>query len=195
MNLDDFIKIITIFPSLAIGMTFGILRSKFFASKYSEGLYKIFIGFSIFLLLISLGGMCYYWSELVNNEVEVKYFEFVILSLGVICSPILFLVTRKYLFEKNIFKTSELDPIINKFTSDADKNKIKLFGGDLNFFGNTPSEMNSNSQYIHLRSSNFKRVLILCESPKNKIQKIRYDKILSDISGAELRFITLNLLI
>jgi len=97
--------------------------------------------------------------------------------------------TKKNLEIKNIFATNELDPIINNFTSKADKKEIKLFGGDLNFFGNSVTEIDGNKQYIHLRAQHFNRILILCESPKNGVEtKIRYGKILKDMPNTELRF-------
>ena len=63
-----------------------------------------------------------------------------------------------------------------------------MFGRDLNFLGNNPQEMIGNAQYNHLLTMGFNRVLILCEAPKNNIQKIRYGKILHDFKGAELKF-------
>lgn len=97
--------------------------------------------------------------------------------------------TKRNLEVKSIFTTNELDPIINDFTSKADKKEIKLFGGDLNFFGNAVSDMDSNKQYTHLRAQHFNHILILCESPKGKVEtKIRYGKILKDMPNTELRF-------
>jgi hypothetical protein len=97
-------------------------------------------------------------------------------------------VTKKYLVVKDFYKTSELDPIVNNFTALANKDEIKLFGGDLNFLGNNPQDMDKHPQYIHLKSMDFRRVLILCALPDNSIQKIRYGKILYDFKGAKLKF-------
>ena len=97
-------------------------------------------------------------------------------------------MAKKYLVVKDVYETSELDPIVNRFTTIADKTSIRLFGGDLNFFGNTPEEMIQNNQYNHLKSLGFRSILIICESPKDNIQRIRYGQILIDLPNAELRF-------
>ncbi len=89
---------------------------------------------------------------------------------------------------KDTYNTPQLDPIVNDFTSSADTSEIKLFGGDLNFLGNSPNEIDKNAQYSHLRSMTFRRVLILCEEPVSLIQMIRYGKILDEVNGSELRF-------
>src|SRR5690606_18030227 len=82
----------------------------------------------------------------------------------------------------------ELDPIVNKWTSNADNSEIKLFGGDLSFFGQGPNNMDVNAQYTHLRSLGFNHILILCEDPNDNIKRIRYGKILSDMPTAKLKF-------
>lgn len=113
------------------------------------------------------------------------YFTFILLLVS---GSLLIVFTKYYLDKKNVFETSELNPIINKFTDDSDKSEIKLFGGDFNFLGNTPQEMDQNIQYSFLKSYSFRKVLILCEEPRNTVTKIRYGKILSDMNGVELRF-------
>jgi len=81
-----------------------------------------------------------------------------------------------------------LDPIINRFTTIADRTEIRLFGGDLNFFGNSEVQMNNNAQYTALRGSTFARISILCEEPQNADTRTRYGKILNELPGIELRF-------
>lgn len=187
MNLDHAIKIIFFLASASIGNIFGILRGRIFASKDSSYLHNIFKGFSILLILGSFVVFVIYWEELKNTP-EDKYFELSVLVSSIILGVILLLTSKKYLFEQNIYKSSELDPKVNTFTEDADKKEIKLFGGDLNFLGEYPPDLDVNNQYIHLRAMRFQKVLILCEFPKSRTQEMRYGKILSDITGAELRF-------
>ncbi|QLH45350.1 MAG: hypothetical protein HWD58_06895 [Bacteroidota bacterium] len=98
-----------------------------------------------------------------------------------------------FIHEKNLignfqYKTSQLDPVVNKFTSNADKNNIKLLAGDINFFGNSPSEMESNAQYNALRKEGFREIQILCWKPITNDSKIRYGKIQNDLTNVEFRY-------
>jgi len=179
--MDNFIKILLIAASASLGAILGVLRSKIFASKVNNGLHYVFYIFSAITFIISVLGVIIFRNEL-------KSFDIGVAIAAIIFSFLLWLATNRFLFFKNIYKSKDLDPIVNKFTSNADKNDIKLFGGDLNFLGNSPSEIDSNIQYTHLRSLSFKKVSILCEAPHTQIQRIRYGKILSEIPYAELRF-------
>lgn len=179
--IDNLIKIILTCGSVSLGALLGVLRSKIFASKENNKLHYIFYGFSIISALTCLIVGIKYWNQIDSFALGVLIATFVV-------SILLWLATNKYLFFKNIFNSTELDTPVNKFTSNADKNDIKLFGGDLNFFGNSPSEIDNNSQYTHLKSLAFKKVSILCETPHNQIQKIRYGKILHEMPYVELRF-------
>jgi hypothetical protein len=179
--MDNLLKIILIFGSVSLGALLGVLRSKIFASKENNKLHYFFYGFSIVSVLT-----CLFLSIKYSNKID--SFSIGVLIATFVLSILLWLATNKFLFFKNIYKSTELDTPVNKFTSNADKNDIKLFGGDLNFFGNSPSEIDNNSQYTHLKSLAFKKVSILCEAPHNQIQKIRYGKILHEIPYVELRF-------
>lgn len=110
------------------------------------------------------------------------------LSLILISGICIIIFTKKFLDKKSIYRTSELSPIIKRFTDLSDHNELKLFGGDLNFFGNTPSEMDMNDQYNHLKSLCFRMLLILCEVPADNSTKIRYGKIIQEMRGVELKF-------
>ncbi len=179
--MENFIKILLVGASISAGALLGVLRSKIFASKENNKLHYIFYGFSILVLLISIGGAIAFYHE-------IDTFGFAVLIASIVFSILLWLATNKFLFFKNVFKINELDPIVNKFTSNASKNDIKLFGGDLNFLGNTSSEIDANKQYTHLRSLEFKKISILCATPHTQIQRMRYGKILSDMPNTELRF-------
>ena len=179
--MDNFIKIILTCGSVSLGALLGVLRSKIFASKENNKLHYCFYTFSILTALGCVIVAIKYWAKADSFSIGILIATFLL-------SIVLWLATNKFLFFKNIFKTTELDPIVNKFTSNADKNDIKLFGGDLNFLGNSPSEIDNNKQYSHLKSLSFKKVSILCETPHTQIQKIRYGKILYEMPYAELRF-------
>lgn len=179
--MENFIKILLAGASISAGALLGVFRSKIFAAKENNKLHYIFYGFSVLALVISIIGAIIYWKEL-------SLFGIAVLIASVIFSILLWLATNKFLFFKNVFKIKELDPIVNKFTSNASKDDIKLFGGDLNFLGNTSAEIDANKQYTHLRSLEFKKISILCATPHTQIQRMRYGKILSDMPNTELRF-------
>lgn len=89
---------------------------------------------------------------------------------------------------KNIYKTNELDSIINEFTGKAEKGYINLLCGDIDFFGTTPNEMDNHAQYTFLKATGFKKINILCTRPKNNSERIRYGKILTDIAAVSIRY-------
>lgn len=181
MDSENFMKLILSGASISFGALLGVLRSKIFASKENNKLHYIFYSFSILILLLSIPGAIIYKKDL-------NAFNTTVIISAIIFSALLFLATNKFLIFKNVFKTKALDPIVNKFTANADKNDIRLFGGDLNFFGNSTQEIDVNKQYTHLRSLEFKKISILCETPHTQLQRIRYGKILSEMPYVQLRF-------
>jgi hypothetical protein len=183
MQQSDLITIFIGIISISIGIFFGVLGNKI-ASINNKSFWKW-----IFYLagLLSIVIPCIV-AFVYHTIIEASTSLIILLISSVVSGVLLIIGTKKILDKKQIFNSKELDPIVNDFTSKADKNEIKLFGGDLNFFGNSPQEIDINSQYTHLRSLQFNRVLILCETPNNQIQRIRYGKILSELQGAELRF-------
>ncbi len=185
MSLDNYTKIILVGVSLSIGAILGILRSKIFSSKEKNTLYYYFYAVGILILISIIACLIETWNELFNPP---HWFNIIAILLAIISLLILFILTKKFLIIKHIYRTSELDPIVNDFTSKADRSEIKLFGGDLNFFGESPNQIDENQQYIKLKAMGFTRVLIMCEAPNTPTQRIRYGKILSDIKGTELRF-------
>jgi hypothetical protein len=177
MNLQELTLILSIGISAAFGATLGILRSKIFASKVHNILYFFFY----FLSLVLFGFAAYtatcFWAE-----------SKIIIIVSIIAAVALVLTTRFLLILKDTYSTNELDPIVNKWTSSADNSEIKLFGGDLSFFGQGANNMDVNAQYTYLRSLGFNHILILCEVPNDNTKRIRYGKILSDMPTAELKF-------
>jgi len=119
---------------------------------------------------------------------EFNFITGITLSFYILGGLLLLIFTYRFLDRKFIYQSCELNSIIKDFTSDADRNEIKLFGGDLNFLGNSVLEMNNNAQYIDLRASNFTKVSILCVEPANADTRTRYGKILHDLPVTEFRF-------
>ncbi|TAH42331.1 MAG: hypothetical protein EYC69_06075 [Bacteroidetes bacterium] len=184
MEFNHITAILLSGTSICLGAFLGVLRSKIFSTKSKTNLHRFFYIFSTTIFLISIFFLFNNWNELFAPN----WFGIVVEFLAIISSVSLFILTKKYLVVKDIFNTSELDPIINKFTESADTDQIKLFGGDLNFFGNSPPDIDLHPQYRTLRSLQFKKILILCEKPKDTSVKIRYGKILHDMPQAQIRY-------
>ena len=180
MESSEFTSVILSFGAVSLGAFLGALGNKL-VTHNSQTNWKW--GFYLLSIISFLIGIIY--PIIIHKLVFNDYFGIFILLISSIS---LFVFTKKFLDRKFIYASSELDPIINNFTSNADHNEIKLFGGDLNFFGNGSSEMDRNSQYNHLKSLSFKKVAILCEFPSDIPTKIRYGKILNEAHGVELRF-------
>jgi hypothetical protein len=183
MQQNDLITIFIAITSISIGVFFGVLGNRLVSINNKSGWKWAF--YILGILSITAPAIIGYleWSLINASNLLLAIFIFSILS-----GFLVLISTKRILDKKQVFNSNELDPIVNDFTSKADKNEIKLFGGDLNFFGNSPQEIDVNKQYTHLRSLQFHHVLILCETPNNQIQRIRYGKILSELHGAELRF-------
>jgi hypothetical protein len=190
MELSHVTTILLAGASISLGAIFGSLRSKIFSSKAKHNLHYYFYGFSSMVMVLSVISSIIYWRALFAPN----WFAIVVVVIAISSSIALWVITKKYLIVeevtpvKEVFSTDELNPIVNDWTSNADKQEIKLFGGDLNFFGDGPNQMDSNSQYVHLRGLRFRKVLILCEEPGDPSTKIRYGKILYDLESTELRF-------
>jgi hypothetical protein len=180
MNL--FTYLFSIF-ALALGAFLGLLGNRLIAVQERSGwkwAFYIFGGLAIAFALIAMS----YRAKANAWKTE----EIIMMVLVVVAGAFIIWITRIFLEIKNVFSIAELNPIINRFTKLGDRNNIKLFGGDLNFFGNSTPEIDQNSQYMELRALNFNRVQILCEEPQSQHTKMRYGKILTDIAHVELRF-------
>lgn len=182
MKLADSTSILLAVTSICIGALLGVvgdrLNNSVENSRWKYLFYFIGIG-----TIIHAGILAWLMKDSLSQvDIYIVVFAFVsgILTIG---------YTYKKLEIKSVFAIEELDPIINSFTSKGDKKEIKLFGGDLNFFGNSVIDIDGNNQYNHLKAQHFKRILILCEAPKKSLEtKIRYGKILRDMPNTELRF-------
>jgi hypothetical protein len=184
MDINTCTTILLALTTLNIGAILGAFRNKIIISTDKNNFHLFFYGFAIFVILTSMLCIIFYSKELFSPN----WSGLIIVFTGIISSIILILFTKKHLVKKFIYSIEELNPIINNFTTNADKNNIRLFGGDLNFFGNSPNDMDNNSQYSYLKFLNFRKILILCEEPKDINTRLRYGKILSEIPIAELKY-------
>jgi hypothetical protein len=163
---------------VTLGTVLGALLNKIFTNFDRSNLYWWFYGFS---------GLCFCFLIYTIYATSwaapggTWYFTLV-------CNIALVIITRFVLKTKNIYKTDELDPVINEFTGKADKEYINLLCGDIDFFGATPNEMDRHAQYTYLKAAGFKKINILCTRPKNNSERIRYGKILTDIPAVSVRY-------
>lgn len=181
MKSSEIISLLLTILPLSVGSFLGILANKLNSVKgKTKGPWLFYVlGALVILSTVIL--------PLLNTE-NFNPLLIILLIASLASGFILIYITRSVLDRKNIYKTQQLDPIINTFTENADKNDIKLFGGDLNFLGDTIQQINGNSQYACLRKRGFDKIYILCEKPVITTQKIRYGKIISDIPAVELKF-------
>jgi|WetSurMetagenome_2_1015567.scaffolds.fasta_scaffold105794_2 hypothetical protein len=166
--------------TISLGTFLGALGNKLVSSNFHSKWKYAFYFLSIISLIASI-----LFAVIFAKKDFISWLTIVSL---IISGVLLFAFTKKVLDKKHTFKTHGLDPIVNNFTTDSDKKEIKLFGGDLNFFGEEPIDMNDNKQYSHLKRSRFGRILVLCEEPRTNHTKIRYGKILNELSGIEMKF-------
>ena len=186
MNYTDIPNIFLAVAAITVGAFLGGLCNKLIILNDKNRLHYFLYGFALLVFFFSVVSIIIFWRKLFFPSWQ--WFELTVIFISAIGSVVLFWFTKRYLTVNQIFLTPELDPIVNKFTKSADKNEIRLFAGDLNFFGNFPREMDNNAQYTCLRSEGFKRVSILCSEPKQPEDKLRYGKILYDFPAASIKF-------
>jgi hypothetical protein len=165
-----------------LGGFLGLLGNWLISTQKQEGWTYVFYIISGAFIILAIVLAFSFWNE-INNWLGISFL--IILLFGALAT-IIFI--KKKIQAKNIYSTEEAGPRINEFTELADTNEIKLFGGDLNFFGKSQSEIDSNSQYIKLRTKEFSRINIICEEPRSLETRLRYGKILTDLPQTELRF-------
>jgi hypothetical protein len=192
MALDTVTKILIAGASLCLGAYLTALRAKINSIKVKNRLHWAFYSVCIIVFLTASATLIFCWSDLIHDpvtqRVKIRGLEIAIIIVCMISSILLFFFTKKNLVGKHHYTIAKLNPIVNSFTINADKKNIKLLAGDINFFGNSPHEMEKNSQYNCLRGENFKNIQILCTSPKTTEEKIRYGKILNDLPQVELKY-------
>lgn len=178
MTTTQFTDILNPLAFVSLGTFLGVVISKIFATKDKNNLYIILYAFSAIAFLFVI------WAALGSKGNAVDIFWWIVLVSNILIA----IVTKYFLRVKNIYKTSELDPVINEFTRKAEKDYINLLCGDINFFGETPNQMDKNSQYTCLKAAGFKEINILCFPPKNNSDRIRYGKLLHDMPVVNLRY-------
>lgn len=191
MNLDDVTKILIAGSSLCLGAYLTAMRAKITSGKIKNKLHYVFYIVTGLFFASAVISLISYWHDLFFKKellLNPNYFALLVITACIGSSILLFFFTKKNLVGKSQYKTSELDPIVNKFTKNADKDNIKLLAGDINFFGNSPKEMDSNPQYSCLKEEAFRVIQILCWRPKDNNEKIRYGKIINDLPQVQIKY-------
>lgn len=190
MTLENALKLILVGASLCFGAYLTGLRAKITSNKIKNRLHFVFYGLTTLFFVGPILALIVYWDELFYSQSEFKpnFFGLTTIFLCAVASCLLFFFTKKNLVGKYQYRTKELTPIVNAFTEKADRNRIRLLAGDINFFGNSPIEMESNLQYTFLREANFGEIQILCWKPTTNNAKIRYGKILNDMPKVNFRY-------
>jgi hypothetical protein len=184
MTLDNLLKIILAGGSLTAGAFLTALRAKLANTRKKNWLHIIFYVVAGVVIIGTVVSIIDFWSEIMAPD----WYAIVVVLIALSFSIALVWVTTKFLTGKYQFTTTELDPVVNAFSRNADKGNIKLLAGNLDFFGRSEHEIDRHSQYICLREESFRQIQILCTSPITNEDKMRYGKILTDFSTVELRY-------
>lgn len=176
MDQSIFLSIATFAIGVFLGFLNNILVSKKKISKnWHWGIYVLYIGLIVFGIIACIIGSSAWGIALI--------------IMGAIALWISYYMLNK--LNDNLLEATKLVPQVIEFTEKAKLDEIRLLGGDLNFFGENPSDMDTNEQYIQLRNKNFDKISILCKKPQNKKNRVRYGKILSDFGDVvEFRYYT-----
>ena len=166
MTLDNLLKIFLAGASLCLGAYLAALRSKISSDKLKNRLHYGFYAICIIFFAGAALTIIFCWSNVFykNGQFQPNLFAIIVLVFCIASTLILFFYTKKNLIGKYQYNLKELDPIVNNFTSNADKNNIKLLAGDVNFFGNSPQDMDNNSQYSCLKQERFRQIGLMYES-------------------------------
>lgn len=167
--------------SIAFGGLLGALGSRL-TQEHNSWIWGFYI-IGLIPMVVPIFLVIQFWDTINGTDLT-------LVVSSIVAGAFLIYYSYRHISAKNIFKTEELHPIINKHTETADKRLIRLFGGDLDFFGKYPIDMDKNSQYVTLKNAGFKRIEIICEDPSqiDKPSKIRYGKVLSDLPNVRLKF-------
>lgn len=183
MTDENALKLLIAGASLTGGAFLTAVRQRLSASKKKDWLHWIFHFVSGVVIL----GTIFYAVHSFNRSGSPDWFAIIIMILSVVFSVALSFATHKWLAGKRQFSTDELDPIVNKFSSDSDSDNIRLIAGNLDFF-ESKGKMELHPQYARLRELQFQSIDILCKHPISAEDERRYGKILIDFPRARFRF-------
>ncbi|OSZ81949.1 hypothetical protein CAP35_01365 [Chitinophagaceae bacterium IBVUCB1] len=184
MEIQDLEKILLSSGSLTVGAYLTAVRGKINSSKIQNRLHYVFYAVCVLVALLGLYSVYAFWSQIA----KLNWFFITCVILCLLASYLLFKFTFNNASKTQQYKTRDLDPIVNRFTIDADTDNIILIAGDLNFFGQTPEDMSANSQYQCLLKAGFRNIQILCFEPNTDAERRRYGKVINDFERVEIKF-------
>lgn len=195
ISLENLLKILLFGGSLTAGAFLTALRTKLTNTKHKNRLQWFFYIASTIVILSAIIAMISKWADIFptlneNSKPDAKtdVYAIIVIFISVVFSVALIWATKKFSVGKHQFTTDELNPVVNEFSRNADKDNIKLLSGDLDFFGKTKDAIDKNSQYQCLKDEDFKKIQILCTPPNSYGAMERYGKIITDFPRAELRY-------
>lgn len=176
------LKLLIAGTSLTGGAFLTAVRTRLSVSRNKTWLHWMFHGVSLMVVV------CATLFSIKNPDIFKKpdWTGLVVFVLAIVFSIGLSVATKLWM-AGNVYSTKQLDPVVNKFSTDADENNIKLIAGKLDFF-EANGRMDKHPQYTHLRACGFHSIQILCRNPETPDDKRRYFKILHDFPVAHLRF-------
>lgn len=183
MTDENALKLLIAGASLTGGAFLTAARQRLASSKKKTWLHWIFHCISGIVII----GALLYTVRSFNSSSNPDWFAITIIILAVGFSIALSFATHKWLAGKRQFSTDELDPIVNKFSSDSDSDNIRLIAGNLDFF-ESKGKMELHPQYTRLRELQFQSIDILCKHPVSAEDERRYGKILTDFPRAIIKF-------
>src|SRR5688572_11434646 len=130
MNSKELFDILAGVAFIAFGAFFGVIANRLIAvrekSAWKSAYYLLGILLIVFALIL-----------LVVKFRVISELGWFAVIFSIVSGSLIVFATRKLLDVSDVYSIAKLNPIINKFTRLADRTEIKLFGGDLNFFGNS----------------------------------------------------------
>lgn len=183
-TLENVLKILTAGGSLVAGAFLTALRAQLATAKKKSWLYWIFYTLAVVVILASLIIGYSFREEIFPGN----GYAIAVLLISCIFSLLLILITYRSTRIKNHYTLEQLNPVVNEFSTHAEKNNIKLLAGNLDFLGKSVSEIDQHPQFTCLKLANFREIQILCTKPVTNEDKIRYGKIVTDLPTTQLKY-------
>lgn len=183
-TLENLLKVLLAGGSLTAGAFLTALRAKLANTRQKNWLH---ISFYVVAAVV-IAGTVYTGISFRSEILKPNWFAIIVLVVALVFSCALIWVTYKFLTGKYQYSVTELNPVVNYFSRNADKGNIKLLAGNLDFFGKSEQEIDKHSQYICLREEGFREIQILCTAPVSNQDKMRYGKIITDFPTTKLKY-------
>lgn len=182
--LEDTLKIIMAAGSLTAGAFLTALCAHLASEKKKGWLHWAFYTLAAIVIVACVVIGYTYRSDIFFRN----GYAITVLIIAFISSILLIFVTNKSTRNKNHYTLEKLNPIVNEFSTHADKSNIKLLAGNLDFFGKSVAEIDRHPQFTCLKQEGFQQIQVLCTQPITNEDKIRYGKIITDLPMVQLRY-------